>query len=83
MNSPAKKVRSTESRAYENVQAKVETNGSRMSGSVKTSLKFASPMLVRQPWSISSPAGVAYDPLPLSEKTTPVSMLVKVSASGS
>ena len=40
-------------------------------------------MFVRQPCSISSPPAVAYAPLPLSEKTAPVSMLVKVSVSGS
>ena len=58
MNSPAKKVRTTESSAYVNVHTKVERNGSRTSGFRKMSLKFAKPMLVRQPWSISWPLGV-------------------------
>ena len=66
-----------------NVHANVERNGSRISGLVKISLKFWRPMFVRHPCSISSPSAVAYAPLPLSEKTAPFSMLVKVSASGS
>ncbi len=80
---PSANEKKTQSVAKMIVQKKTRMNGSRTSGSVTSRLKLARPTWVFQPGSSSSPFSAANEPWPLSVKTRPSLIRVKVSVAAS